>query len=161
MESPGGSGSLEGVHCNGHASGHSMLGNGYSRIAEQAAPVNEGTHSSSREAQIADTAASGPPDQAARQADTSVLQQTCFSEELVGIRVCFQLVDLGRQLYVWAGLENGAQGCMCLASPPTGDCPFVFSKLSFMTPPRAKGAQYMSEALQLIYILTSHQHLFL
>lgn len=46
------------------------------------------------------------------------MQQSTFSEELVGIRVCFQLVDLGRQLYIWAGLENGAMGCMCLAAPP-------------------------------------------
>ena len=51
-------------------------------------------------------------------ASDQAMQQACFNEELAGIRVCFQLVDLGRQVYLWAGLESGAMGCMCLASPP-------------------------------------------
>ena len=46
------------------------------------------------------------------------MQQKCFTEELVGTRACFQLVDLGRQIYIWAGADSGAMGCMCLASPP-------------------------------------------
>ncbi|CAK0783129.1 hypothetical protein CVIRNUC_006325 [Coccomyxa viridis] len=51
------------------------------------------------------------------------MQQRCFTEELAGVKACFQLVDLGRQIYVWAGTSSGAMGCMCLASPPspTGD----------------------------------------
>ena len=51
-------------------------------------------------------------------ASDQAMQQACFNEELAGIRVCFQLVDLGRQVYLWAGLESGVMGCMCLASPP-------------------------------------------
>ena len=48
----------------------------------------------------------------------SPMQQRCFTEELVGVKACFQLTDLGRQIYVWAGTDSGAMGCMCLASPP-------------------------------------------
>ena len=46
------------------------------------------------------------------------MQQRCFTEELAGVKACFQLVDLGRQIYIWAGTNSGAMGCMCLASPP-------------------------------------------
>ena len=46
------------------------------------------------------------------------MQQRCFTEELAGVKACFQLADLGRQIYVWAGTDSGAMGCMCLASPP-------------------------------------------
>ena len=112
----------EAADCNGHVSTQPMQANGGLPRTDQAATVDADTHSSSsrRAAQGAELAATSAPDQAARQADSSALQQACFSEELVGIRVCFQLVDLGRQLYVWAGLEGGAMGCMCLVSPPAG-----------------------------------------
>ena len=112
----------EAADCNGHASTQPMQANGGLPRTDQTATVDADAHASgdSRAAWGAESAGSGAPDQAARQADSSALQQNCFSEDLVGIRVCFQLVDLGRQLYVWAGLEGGAMGCMCLASPPAG-----------------------------------------
>ena len=122
MDNPGQSVATEASQCNGHVSTPPMQGNGRLPRTDHVATVYENTHNSTstRAAQGADSAAIGAPDQVARQEDSSALQQTCFSEELVGIRVCFQLVDLGRQLYVWAGLEGGAMGCMCLASPPAG-----------------------------------------
>lgn len=108
--------------CNGHVSANPTQGSARPAGRNQTITANEDMHDSGNNiaVQAADSAASGTPDQASHQADSSALQQACFSEDLVGIRVCFQLVDLGRQLYVWAGLEGGAMGCMCLASPPAG-----------------------------------------
>ncbi len=125
----------DGEHCNGHVSSHPMQGNRGLTGADHANIVDDYPHitGSSRAAQAAHPDASGMLDQAARQADSSALQQACFSEELVGIRVCFQLVDLGRQLYVWAGLESGALGCMCLASPPAGDYSLASVRLLTVT----------------------------
>lgn len=63
-------------------------------------------------------------------ASDQAMRQACFNEELAGIRVCFQLVDLGRQVYLWAGLESGAMGCMCLASsPPSAGVTIVSTSL--------------------------------
>ena len=124
MENTGHDSVSNAAFCNGYGS-HSTQGNGGTIGAGQANTVDGDMHiSGSRRAAQADSAAGGRSDQAARQADSPALQQACFSEELVGIRVCFQVVDLGCQLYVWAGLEGGVMGCMCLASPPTGElCP--------------------------------------
>ena len=110
------------AYCNGHVSASPPQGSAWPAGDNQSVTADEHMHNSTNTAvQAAVSAAAGSaPDRVALQADSSALQQACFSEELVGIRVCFQLVDLGRQLYVWAGSEGGAMGCMCLASPPAG-----------------------------------------
>ena len=46
------------------------------------------------------------------------MQQHCFSEDILDTTVHFQVLDLGRQLYVWAGTSDARMGPLCLASPP-------------------------------------------
>lgn len=45
------------------------------------------------------------------------MQQHRVSEQLLDVVVHFQIVDLGRQLYVWVGTDEARMGAMCLASP--------------------------------------------
>ena len=81
------------------------------------------------------------------------LQQRCFTEELVGTRACFQLVDLGRQIYVWAGTDSGAMGCMCLASPPQatgshagcGRSPSLYVHMTSLNTPLWRGCTVSSK----------------
>jgi hypothetical protein len=44
----------------------------------------------------------------------------CFSEEILDTQVHFQVIDLGRQLYVWAGTGEARMGALCLAAAPAG-----------------------------------------
>ena len=46
------------------------------------------------------------------------VQLHCFSEDILDTAVHFQVLDLGRQLYVWAGTGEARMGPLCLASPP-------------------------------------------
>ena len=123
MEETGRTSANEAEHCNGYVGSHPMQSDDLIVRPNTGVAVNGRSHvsSSSTAAQAAESATAGAPGQAERRVGSAALQQACSSEELVGIRACFQLVDLGRQLYVWAGLESGAMGCMCLASPPAGD----------------------------------------
>ncbi len=43
--------------------------------------------------------------------------QHCFSEELLDSTVHFQVMDLGRQLYIWVGTSAAQMGSLCFASP--------------------------------------------
>lgn len=41
----------------------------------------------------------------------------CFSEEILDSAVHFQVMDLGRQLYIWVGTSAAQMGSLCFASP--------------------------------------------
>ena len=90
------------------------------------------------------------------------MQQRCFTEELAGVKACFQLVDLGRQIYVWAGTNSGAMGCMCLASPPSptgshaghGRCSGLNVHMSRVNSPSQEGRSMSSEVHQVPSFLT-------
>ncbi|EIE23820.1 hypothetical protein COCSUDRAFT_83695 [Coccomyxa subellipsoidea C-169] len=56
-----------------------------------------------------------PPPQAG--AAAAALMQHCFSEELLDSTVHFQVMDLGRQLYIWVGTSAAQMGSLCFASP--------------------------------------------
>ena len=90
------------------------------------------------------------------------MQQRCFTEELAGVKACFQLVDLGRQIYVWAGTNSGAMGCMCLASPPSptgshaghGKCSGLNVHMRRVNSPLQEGRSMSSEVHQVPSFLT-------
>ncbi|KAL6749888.1 hypothetical protein V8C86DRAFT_2828868 [Haematococcus lacustris] len=52
------------------------------------------------------------------------MKQRCFTECLPEATVHFQLIDMGRQLYIWAGVGRPSLSAMCMAiktpmtSPP-------------------------------------------
>jgi len=54
---------------------------------------------------------------AAETAASTGAVQHCFSEEILDVTVHFQVMDLGRQLYVWVGTGEAKMGSMCFASP--------------------------------------------
>lgn len=49
------------------------------------------------------------------------LTQHSFSDEAHDTALHFQVVDLGRQLYVWVGGAGGTMGSLTLAAAPAGD----------------------------------------
>ena len=50
-------------------------------------------------------------------APSAAAMQHCVSEQVLDASVHFQIVDLGRQLYVWVGTGDARMGSMCVASP--------------------------------------------
>jgi hypothetical protein len=50
----------------------------------------------------------------AKVANPSAVQQ--FTEDLLDVKVHFQIMDLGRQLFIWVGTDAATFGSLCLAS---------------------------------------------
>ncbi|GMH42218.1 hypothetical protein BSKO_10137 [Bryopsis sp. KO-2023] len=48
----------------------------------------------------------------------SGIKQRCFSEEVLDVAIHFQLTDLGRQLFVWVGSDEGQLSNLYLAGLP-------------------------------------------
>jgi hypothetical protein len=63
---------------------------------------------------------SAPAPGASPAAPQYALTQHCFSDEAHDTALHFQVVDLGRQLYVWVGGAGGALGSLTLAAAPAG-----------------------------------------
>ncbi|CAL8471945.1 g11487 [Coccomyxa elongata] len=66
-------------------------------------------------AQTTEVPSTQPPPTAAAGAGRAV--QHCFSEEILDNTVHFQIMDLGRQLYIWVGTGAAQMGSLAMASP--------------------------------------------
>ena len=75
-----------------------------------------GASSNHASAPSLDTSDAQPASEAAAAAAGSGMQH-CFSEEILDSAVHFQVMDLGRQLYIWVGTSAAQMGSLCFASP--------------------------------------------
>ena len=66
-------------------------------------------------AQTTEVSSTQPPPAAAASASRAV--QHCFSEEVLDNTLHFQIMDLGRQLYIWVGTGAAQMGSLAMASP--------------------------------------------
>lgn len=55
-----------------------------------------------------------------RESSTAVQQ---FAEEIADVKVYFQIIELGRQLFIWVGTDAARMGSVCLASAPGATVP--------------------------------------